>query len=204
MPSLQAQIQTERASRYLAQFCKHAAAMGAGGHGPRMHVHGMMARREVQVAADWSDTGGTVTFTPWGRCTLGADASTLTLRIDATDHDGLAQIRDIITRDLHRFSTRDPLTVTWQQADTPGVAPFPPATAITPSPLRGRRRPSLRTMILILAVVLVIGAHVGLAGTIVARSRWTGMASNLVVAAVVAKIGLIAWTRYRTRRRAGL
>jgi hypothetical protein len=108
MPILQAQIQTERASRYLVQFCKHAAAMGSGGHSPRMHLQGRMARREVQVAADWSDTGGTVTFTPWGRCTLGADAGTLTLRIDAADQDGLTQIRDIITRDLQRFSNRDP------------------------------------------------------------------------------------------------
>jgi hypothetical protein len=34
MPILQAQIQTERASRYLVQFCKQAAAMGGGGHTP--------------------------------------------------------------------------------------------------------------------------------------------------------------------------
>jgi hypothetical protein len=201
MPILQAQIQTERASRYLVQFCKHAAAMGSGGHSPRMHQQGMMARREVQVAADWSDTSGTVTFTPWGRCTLGADAGTLTLRIDAADQDGLTQIRDIITRDLQRFSNRDPLTVIWQQSETPGAAPFPPATAMTPQPLRGLRRPTLQTVLLILAVVLVIGVHVGLAGSVVADSRWTGIASNLVVAAIVAKIALITWARYRIRRR---
>jgi hypothetical protein len=52
MPILQAQIQTERASRYLVQFCKHAAAMGSGGHSPRMHLHGVMTRREVQVVAE--------------------------------------------------------------------------------------------------------------------------------------------------------
>ena len=52
MPILQAQIQTERASRYLVQFCKHAAAMGSGGHSPRMHPHGVMTRREVQVVAE--------------------------------------------------------------------------------------------------------------------------------------------------------
>jgi hypothetical protein len=70
MPILQAQIETERASRYLVQFCKHAAAMGGGGHTPRIHLHTTMTRREVQVAAEWSDTNGTVTFTPWGQCTL--------------------------------------------------------------------------------------------------------------------------------------
>jgi hypothetical protein len=114
MPTLQAQIPTERASRYLVQFCKHATAMGSGGHRARMHLQGMMARREVEVAADWSETNGTVTFTPWGRCTLASDASTLTVRIDAADQEGLTRIRDIVTRDLRRFSSRDPLTVTWQ------------------------------------------------------------------------------------------
>jgi hypothetical protein len=201
MPTLQAQIQTERASRYLVQFCKHAAAMGSGGHSPRMHLQGMMARREVQVAADWSDTSGTVTFSPWGRCTLGADAGILTLRIEGADQDGLTQIRDIITRDLQRFSSRDPLTVTWQQSETLGAAPFPPATAMTSQSRRGPRRPTLQTVLLALAVVLVIGLHVGLAGTVVANSRWTGIASNLVVAAIAAKIALTAWARYRIRRR---
>jgi len=112
MPILQAQIPTERAGRYLVQLCRHATAMGGGGHRPRMHLRGGTAR----VTADWSDTSGTLTFTPWGRCTLEADAGTLTLRIDAVDQDGLSQIRDIVTRDLERFSNRDPLTVTWQQS----------------------------------------------------------------------------------------
>lgn len=113
MPILNAEIQTERASRYLVQFCKHAAAMGAGGHTARMHLHPTMARGEVQVAADWSDTLGTVTFTPWGQCALTADGDTLTLRIEAADEDGLTQIRDVIDRDFERFSHRGPLIVTW-------------------------------------------------------------------------------------------
>jgi hypothetical protein len=166
-----------------------------------MHLQGVMARREVQVAADWSDTSGTVTFSPWGRCTLGADADTLTLRIEAADQDGLSQIRDIVTRDLQRFSSRDPLTVSWQQSETFGAAPFQPATAMTSQPRRGLRRPTLQTVLLSLAVVLVIALHVGLAGTVVANSRWTGIASNLVVAAIAAKIVLLAWARYRIRRR---
>jgi hypothetical protein len=201
MPILRAQIQTERASRYLVQFCKHAAAMGNGSHGPRMHLQGRMARPEVQVTADWSDTFATVAFTPWGRCTLGADAGTLTLRIDAADQDGLIQIRDIITRDLRRFSSRDPLTMTWQEPETPGAAPSSAATAVTPEPLRRHRRPAVQTALLTLAVVLAIGVHIGLLGTVVANSPWTSAASNLVVAAVVAKVALIAWVRYRRRRK---
>jgi hypothetical protein len=124
MPILQANIPTERASRYLVQFCKHAAAMGRVGHNPRMHLHAPITRREVQVAAEWSDTSGTVTFTPWGHCTLTADDRVLTLRIDAADEDSAAQIRDVITRDFERFSRRDPIAVTWQRFEGPGAAPF--------------------------------------------------------------------------------
>jgi hypothetical protein len=201
MPILQAQIQTERASRYLVQFCKHAAAMGGDRHTPRMHLHETMTRRDVQVAAEWTDSSGTVTFTPWGQCTLAADADTLTLRIDAVDENGLAQIRDVITRDFERFSRRDPITVTWRWPETPGAAPFRHAGAMTPKPRRGFPRSTLQTILLTLAVVLVIGLHVGLAGTVAAESRWTGVAINLVVALVVLKIALIAWARVRIRRR---
>ena len=128
MPIVEAQIETERPSRYLVQFCKHAAAMGSGGHSPRMHLHGPVAHREVEVAAEWSDTRGTVTFTPWGLCTLDVDDGVLTVRIDATDEDGLAQIRDVVTQDLARFSQRNPLAVTWQRSDDPGGAPFAPSS----------------------------------------------------------------------------
>jgi hypothetical protein len=203
MPILYARIQTERASRYLVQFCKHAAAMGGGGHTPRMQLHATMARRQVQVAAEWSDTSGTVTFTPWGQCMLAADTGTrtLTLRIDAVDEDGLAQIRDVIDRDLERFSRRDPVTVTWQRSETPGAAPFRHTGAVTPKPRRGFPRSHLQTILLALAVVVVLGLHVGLAGTVVARSRWTGIAVNVLVALVVLKIALIVWARFATRRR---
>ena len=128
MPILYAQIPTERASRYLVQFCKHAAALGSGGHTPRMHLHAPMGRRDVQVAAEWSPTSGTVTFTPWGTCTLTATDDTLTLRIDAADEAGLAQIRDVINRDFERFSSRDPISVTWRRIEDPGAAPTSPNT----------------------------------------------------------------------------
>ncbi|GAA4581398.1 DUF2218 domain-containing protein [Planotetraspora phitsanulokensis] len=114
MPILQAQIQTTRAGRYLVQFCKHAAAMG-GGHAARTHAHGSAAHREVQVAAEWSDTSGTVTFTPWGQCTLVAEADGLTVRIEAPDEEGMIRIRDVVTRDFDRFGRRDSVTVTWQR-----------------------------------------------------------------------------------------
>ena len=201
MPVLEAQIETERASRYLVQFCKHAAAMGSGGHSPRMHLHGTVARREVQVAAEWSDTSGTVTFTPWGLCTLAVDDGVLTVRIDTADEDGLAQIRDVVTRDFARFSQRDPLAVTWQRSDDPGVAPFRPIRAVTSAHRRGPRRAHLQLALLALAVLLIIGLHIGLAGAAVADSRWTGIATDIMVALVLLKIMLIVRARLRVRRR---
>jgi hypothetical protein len=116
MLTAEARIDTERPSRYLVQLCKHAAAMGATqGHGPRVHLRGLLTRREVQVHAEWTDTHGTVTFTPWGRCTLTADATTLTVRIDAADEDDVCRIQDVITRNLNRFGRRERLTVQWHR-----------------------------------------------------------------------------------------
>jgi hypothetical protein len=199
MPILIAQIPTERASRYLTQFCKHADAMASEVHRPRMHLHGVLARRDVGVSADWTETRGTVTFSPWGRCTLDATADTLALRIDATDDDGLDRIRDIVTRDLQRFSSRAPLTVTWQPSHTAGSVTDSATAAVTSR--RSVRRPTLHTVLLALAAILVVGVHVGLVGTLAANSAWTGIAGNLVVAAIAVKLALIGWARYRTRRR---
>jgi uncharacterized MAPEG superfamily protein len=196
VPVLQAQIQTNRASRYLVQFCKHAAAMGSDGHSARMHLH---TRREVRVAAEWSDSSGRVTFAPWGRATLTADGDSLTVRIDAADEDGLTRIRDIITRDLERFSSRNPLAVAWQ-LESPSANPQD-----TVGVTRGQRRRFPRSRhqnaLLALAVFLVLALHVGLAGSIVAESRWTGLAANVVAALVALKIALIVVARIKIRQR---
>lgn len=197
MPILNARIPTERAGRYLAQFCKHAAAMGGDGHTARLHPHGPAARREVRVTAEWSDTSGTVTFTPWGECTLTADAGALTVRIDAPDEEGLDRIRDIVTRDFERFSRREQLTVTWQRQES-SDASVGGATSATPR--RRLSRPRLRTVLLALALVLVVGLHVGVAGTVIAESRWTAAAADVVIVLIVVKIALITWARFRKRR----
>ena len=115
MPTIQATVHTERAARDLAQFCKHATAMGgAGGHRPRLHLHGTAAHGTMQAHAEWSETHGVITFTPGGRCTMDADATTLTVSIEAIDEQALGRIQEIVTRDLARFSSRDPLTVDWR------------------------------------------------------------------------------------------
>lgn len=198
MPVLQAQIQTDRATRYLVQFCKHAAAMGGGGgHSGRRHVP---MSREAQVAAEWSDTTGRVTFGPWGQATLTAHDDSLTVLIDAADEGRLAQIRDIITRDFERFSRRNPLAVAWERLESPNTAPLPGAVGVPSEHRRSFPRSHFQSAVLALAVVLVIALHVGLAGTIVAESRWTGLAAKVVAVLVAVKIALIAVARFKVRQ----
>jgi hypothetical protein len=114
MVTAETRIDTDRPERYLAQICKHAAAMGGPGHRGRMHKGGHSQREELDVNAEWSDAHGTVTFTPGGTCTLTADGTVLTLRIEATDEESLRRIQEILTRDLDRFGRRDRLVVDWQ------------------------------------------------------------------------------------------
>jgi hypothetical protein len=95
---------------------------GSQGHGPQGHLRAILGRRQVRVHAEWSETRGVVTFDPWGRCTVTATVDTLTLRVDATDEDGLGQIQDVITRNFNRFGRRERLTVDWRRPETPSVA----------------------------------------------------------------------------------
>lgn len=109
----EARIETDRPERYLAQICKHAAAMSDGGHRARMHSGDHSQSEEPDVHAEWSDAQGTVTFTPWGSCAITAAGNLLTLRIEATGKEDLERIQDILSRDLNRFGRRDRLVVNW-------------------------------------------------------------------------------------------
>ncbi|GAM48964.1 hypothetical protein NSK11_contig00097-0020 [Nocardia seriolae] len=130
MPSSEARISTDRPARYLAQFCKHAAAMADTMNGARAHrfrphggtgehepAHQVAARGELTVRAASEGNDGTVEFTPWGRAALHADATTLTIRIDATGQDELRRIQELITDDLNRF-TRRQLDIDWLRIDS--------------------------------------------------------------------------------------
>jgi hypothetical protein len=72
------------------------------------------ARPEV-LDVDSSDTHGTLTLS-WGRCVLDADATTLSVRVEAADEENLRRVQDLIAADLERFGKRDQLTVTWRSA----------------------------------------------------------------------------------------
>jgi hypothetical protein len=202
MPTAEAQVATERPSRYLTQFCKHAAAMG-GAHadGSRVHLHGMLTRREVQVQAEWSETQGIVTFSPWGQCTLVATVDTLTLRIDATDEENLRQIQEIITRDFQRFGRREHLTVDWHRPEAHSGHTEQQPMPTGKSPTRRHRR---RMIVLAVAGALAVAVHLGLGGVVLANSRWTSGAADIVLAIVVGKVLLIVLGRLTIRRnRAG-
>lgn len=123
MLTLEARIETESASRYLVRFCKHATSMGRERrHGPRVHLGGPLARREVQVRAECSDGHGTVTFDPWGYCSLEAGAKALTVRLEAADEECLHRIQEIVSRDLSRFSGGGELVLDWRCPPVPGTA----------------------------------------------------------------------------------
>ena len=126
MPAAEARIATGRPSRYLVQFCRHAAAMhrtglhrSRVGHGssrpPRAH--------EVQVHAEWSDTRGVVEFAAWGRCVLQAGTDTLVLHVEADTEENLRRLQDAISRDFSRFGRSNRLTVSWQPIDNRAIHP---------------------------------------------------------------------------------
>jgi hypothetical protein len=119
MPISQAHIATDRAARFLTQFCKHAAAMGS----PRAHRFRMPARPagrhghgHVEVTAQWAESTGTVVFDPWGRAELEAGPDLLAIRLDAADPDAMARMQQIVGDDLDRFG-RGQLRIQWQPAD---------------------------------------------------------------------------------------
>jgi hypothetical protein len=92
-------VETERASRYLVQLCRHIHL--AAQQNPRM-----------QAQVDWSDDRGVISF-GWGRCTLRADPGALTLRAEAPDEERLHQLQQRVTDRLQQIGRRDRLTVTW-------------------------------------------------------------------------------------------
>ncbi|MQY30471.1 DUF2218 domain-containing protein [Nocardia aurantia] len=140
MPVLHARIATDRSARYLAQFCRHAAAMGDGrahrfrGHGAAgpvppadepvqaVAVGGGGVTGGARVTAQWDDTTGQVIFDPWGRADLTAGPGVLSIRLDAVDEAAATRLCAVIAADLHRFGR---LSVEWVAAETDCAAEDP-------------------------------------------------------------------------------
>ncbi|MCX4091682.1 DUF2218 domain-containing protein [Nocardia sp. alder85J] len=122
MPVLHARIATDRAARYLAQFCRHATAMGDG-RGHRIRRHGGAGARPAAVrVTEFGDTRGVVEFEPWGRAEFTAEPALLSIRLDAADAAAAARLCAVIGDDLRRFGRLD---VEWVAAE-PESAPGDP------------------------------------------------------------------------------
>lgn len=96
MPSSEGTTDTHRASRYLAQLCKHMTARG-------MHVEST------------SDNYGFADF-GFGTCTLHAHPQRLVMQLETRDPVALQRAQRALTGDIERFGRRDGLTVTWSPA----------------------------------------------------------------------------------------
>lgn len=95
----EAHVETERASPYLVQFCRHANEEA-------------QAHPEMQAHVEWSDDRGAVDF-GWGRCTLRADPGVLALSAEAPDEENLQRVEHLVAEHVERFGIGDHLTVTW-------------------------------------------------------------------------------------------
>ncbi|WP_306187400.1 MULTISPECIES: DUF2218 domain-containing protein [unclassified Streptomyces] len=185
MPTAEARIATDRASRYLVQLCRHTDMMRRMRHRPPA-AH---ARRMPQVQhAEWSDTHGTVRFAE-GRWTLDATPEALTLYVEADDGEALQRLQNGITVRLEKIGRRDGLTVTWQCPPTP---PAPPSGAQAPKSGRSNLQGAAEAIGLLSVGALVVALHLGVAGAALATSAWTDWAANGVLVLIALKVVLMA------------
>lgn len=188
MPAAEAQVRTDRASRYLVQLCRHARQMASMRHRPPARLGGHTPPDVLDV--DCSEPRGIVRFAE-GQWTLEATADTLTLRVEAADAETLRRLQDGITARMEKIGRRDRLAVTWQQPSpdeqNPGAAPAPDTAAG-----KRRRRGWLSTIALAVGAALVVAVHLGVGGAALATSAWTGWAANIVLALILLKLVTIA------------
>ncbi|MDQ0381987.1 DUF2218 domain-containing protein [Amycolatopsis thermophila] len=182
MPTADATISTNRASRYLTQLCRHLNQMSRMRHRPAASHSGQAPPAVDNV--DWSDTAGTIRFST-GTCTLQATPDTLTLRVDADDEDALNRLQQSIARRLETIGRRDRLTVHWGQPDSTSGRPAEEAAAAA---IPGRRRRLGSTLVLLGLVVLAVVVHLGLLGGALAASPWASWGTTIVVAIILVKV----------------
>ena len=104
MAECHARVETEQASKYLQQLCKHFAH---------------------KVRSDYDAAAGRVEFPP-GLCHITAVEGTLSFYCQSAQPRGLLVMQGIIDDHLSRFAWREAIALSWQDglpADTPsGVA----------------------------------------------------------------------------------
>ncbi|GAA3776447.1 hypothetical protein GCM10022206_14070 [Streptomyces chiangmaiensis] len=193
----EADIRTERPSRYLAQLCEHSSEMcGHIRHRPHLH-HGGTAPPQIQ-RVEWTDRHGTIDLVE-GRCILQASPDSLTLRVEAADRDSLQRIQHLVAGRMKKIGKHNALQVTWRQAEAANHQPDDPVTATTASAAKKvaphpRRRAALG---LIAVIALVVAIHLSLGGLLMA----SGPGTHWVIGAVLAIILLHVLGGFVIRRR---
>lgn len=89
-----ARVETERASQYLQQLCKHFAH---------------------KMAVEFTPEQGCIPFSA-GTCRLEAAGDILTLKVEAEDEARLQHVQGVVDKHLLRFAFRAPPKIEWQPA----------------------------------------------------------------------------------------
>ncbi|MBV9653776.1 MAG: DUF2218 domain-containing protein [Acetobacteraceae bacterium] len=91
MPAIHARVQTDHASRYLQQLCKHWSH---------------------RFAVEFDPAHGVIHLTG-ADCILDADSDALRMELRATDPEMLPRMGDVVAEHLKRFAFREELSVAW-------------------------------------------------------------------------------------------
>ncbi|MFE2581445.1 DUF2218 domain-containing protein [Streptomyces sp. NPDC059378] len=192
MPTAETRLATDRASRYLVQLCRHLRRMPRMSHRPP-GGHGEGGARPEVRHVELTDTHGTVRFAD-GLWTLDATADALTLRVDADDEEALRRLQEAIAARIEKIGRRDALQVTWQRAvpDTPSQAECDEHRDTDGRGVgRSRRAITLGALGLVAGGAVVVAAHLGIGGAVLADAKWTGWAAGAVLALVLVKLLLL-------------
>ncbi|CAG7613550.1 DUF2218 domain-containing protein [Actinacidiphila bryophytorum] len=190
MPTAEARIATDRASRYITQLCRHLGQMNRASHRPHDgHGQGPGQKMPAVQHVDCTDTHGTVRFAD-GRWTLDATPDALTLRVDADDDAALRRLQDGITTRIEKIGRRDGLRVRWHadRADSgpgPQIERPPGSEAPTAAPGHGPRK---STWVLAVGAALVVALHLGMGGAALTDAKWTLWTADTVLVLVLLKL----------------
>ena len=88
MPSSQARVSTDSASRYLQQVCKHWSH---------------------KFAVEFTPEKGHIPFSDGRTCNLEATPGILTLRAEAPDMEALERLQRVVVEHIKRFAFREDL-----------------------------------------------------------------------------------------------
>lgn len=94
----ESRVSTAKASRYIAQLCKHFAH---------------------KITVDYDDSRGRADF-PFGVCHMKATAEALVMRCEAPDPEALKRVESVVGVHLARFAWREEPSVEWSSAE-PGA-----------------------------------------------------------------------------------